>query len=180
MTEQFVKNYALALFSLCCESDTLTDSYEQLKVINGVFDDNEEYAALASLPTITKEEKLKMICEAFEGKVSDVVLNFMCVLTENGRLINFSEIFLEFKKLYFEHIGIVEVEVITTAQLSERLVQKLKDKLSKQLNKQVILDTKIDEKLLGGIVIKYDNKQIDGSLRRKLADIKSSIDSVIA
>ena len=130
--------------------------------------------------TEAKEEKLKMICEVFEDKVSDVVLNFMCVLTENGRLINFGEIFLEFKKLYFEHIGIVEVEVITTAQLSERLVQKLKDKLSKQLNKQVILDTKIDEKLLGGIVIKYDNKQIDGSLRRKLADIKSSIDSVIA
>lgn len=180
MTEQFIKNYATALFSLCCEYDTLDDSYEQLKVINGVFDDNEEYKTLASLPTITKDEKLKMICEAFEGKVSGIILNFMCVLTENGRLINFSDIFLEFKKLYFDYTGVVEVEVTTTVELSDKLICKLKEKLSKKLNKQVILNTKIDKKLLGGIVINYDNKQIDGSLRRKLADIKNSIDSVIA
>lgn len=180
MTEQFVKNYALALFSLCSEENSLKDSYEQLNSINKAFCENPEYTVLASLPTLTKDEKLTMISEVFEGKVTDTVLNFLCVLADNGKLLNFTDIFSEFKKLYFDKIGLVEVEVITTIELSEELAQKLKSKLSKQLGKEILLNTKIDEKLLGGIVINYNNKQIDASLKKKLSDIKSSIDCVIA
>ena len=93
---------------------------------------------------------------------------------------SFSDVFLSFKKLYFEESRIVEVEVITTQQLSDGLYTKLKSALEKKLSKSVILDTKIDTSILGGIVINYDNKQLDASLKTKLADIKKSIDCTIA
>lgn len=181
MTEQYVKNYALALYSLCQEEGiSLSDTYEELKLADKVFSENNEFIVLLSLPTITKDEKKAMLSDCFEGKLSDIVYDFICVMTENNAIMSFSDVFLSFKKLYFEESRIVEVEVITTQQLSDGLYTKLKSALEKKLSKSVILDTKIDTLILGGIVINYDNKQLDASLKTKLADIKKSIDCTIA
>lgn len=181
MTEQYVKNYALALYSLCQETDSsVSDTYEQLKAVRQAFSDNDDFLLLLSLPTITREEKLSMICDCFKDKLSELVYDFICVMTENSAILSFADVFDCFKKLYFDNNSIVEVEVITTQPLSDQLYQKLKEKLENKLSKSVILNTKTDPSILGGIVINYDNKQLDGSLKTKLADIKKSIDCVIA
>ena len=84
ITEQYVKNYALALYSLCQEEGiSLSDTYEELKLADKVFSENNEFIVLLSLPTITKDEKKAMLSDCFEGKLSDIVYDFICVMTEN-------------------------------------------------------------------------------------------------
>lgn len=181
MTEQYVKNYALALYSLCQEEGiSLSQTYEELKAVESAFSANDEFTVLLRLPTITKDEKQTMLAQCFEGKLSDIVYDFISVMTENNAIMSFKDVFLHFKKLYFDESRIVEVEVVTTQPLSDGLYTKLKATLEKKLSKSVILDTKTDPSILGGIVINYDNKQLDASLKTKLADIKKSIDCTIA
>ena len=64
--------------------------------------------------------------------------------------------------------------------MSEKIKQKLVEKLEKVTGKNVVIDEKIDKSLLGGIVVKYDNTEIDSSVKSKLDKLKRQIDSIIA
>ena len=48
--------------------------------------------------------------------------------------------------------------------------------LKKITKKTVVLDCKIDETLIGGVTVKVDGTIIDGSVKRRLDDIKEVID----
>ena len=70
----------------------------------------------------------------------------------------------------------VTAEVYSAVPLSEDQKQKLCNKLKKITKKTVVLDCKIDETLIGGVTVKVDGTIIDGSVKRRLDDIKEVID----
>lgn len=69
---------------------------------------------------------------------------------------------------------------MTAMPLSERLRNKLVAKLEAVSGAKIVLVEKVDKSLMGGIVLRYSDTEIDGSVRTKLDDIKAQIDGVIA
>ena len=63
--------------------------------------------------------------------------------------------------------------------LSDKLRKKLVDKLQSVSGKTVILHEKLDKSILGGIVLRYANTEIDSSVKTKLDNIKAQIDRII-
>lgn len=176
-----VKNYAAALFALCKEEKIITENmHGELKKVGEAFGDNAEFLQLLCVPTVTKEEKLGMVKSVFKDAVCPLTLDFLCVLVENGEIGCFNEICGEFKKLYYSESHIIEATVTTASPLSDSLRQRLKQKLEKKLCAKIILIEKTDEALIGGIVVKYNDTQLDGSLSSRLSEMKKSVDSVIA
>jgi F-type H+-transporting ATPase subunit delta len=84
-----------------------------------------------------------------------------------------------FKQMYYDKKNILEVTATTTVPMTAALRQKLTDKLEKVSGKSVILHEKLDKSILGGIVLRYGNTQIDSSVKTKLDKIKAQIDSAI-
>ena len=62
---------------------------------------------------------------------------------------------------------------------SPALREKLINKLSSVSGKSIILHEKQDKTILGGIVLRYGNTEIDSSVKSKLDKIRSQIDSAI-
>lgn len=181
MINQYVKNYAQALFSLCHEeSVNISDVSGELLAVNEVFENNSEFLQLLYSPTVNCSEKTEMLKAVFTGMLSDSVLDFLCVIVENSRIQDYSAICAEFKSLYYNDADLLEVTVTTTVALSDRLRDKLVQKLEKMTGKHILLVEKTDAQLIGGIVIDYNDTQIDGSIKRKLYELKKSVDSVIA
>ena len=85
----------------------------------------------------------------------------------------------QFKQMYYEKENILEVTATTVQPLSEKLKQKLIEKLGSVSGKSIILHEKLDRAILGGIVLRYGNTEIDSSVRTKLDKIKSQIDAII-
>jgi len=121
-----------------------------------------------------------MISKAFEGRVCETVFNFMNVLCDNGRFKYFNAVASEFKEMYNEKNGILEVCATTTMPLSENLREKLISKLEKVSGKKIQLVEKIDASIMGGIVLDYNNTQINASVKKRLDDMRQQIDSIIA
>ena len=85
-----------------------------------------------------------------------------------------------YKEKYDVDNGIVEVRAITAKPMGAALTEKLKAKMSAVTGKQVVLETSVDESILGGIVVKLGNEQFDTSLRTRLNEIASRLTNTIA
>lgn len=114
------------------------------------------------------------------GRVQPVTLNYLCLVSEKGRIRFLPEICAKFKELYEKHNNIIEVTAVTAMPLSERLRDKLVAKLEAVSEAKIVLVEKVDKSLMGGIVLRYSDTEIDGSVRTKLDNIKAQIDGVIA
>ncbi len=172
--------YAEAMFQLCEEQGSLEAVFEELNAVGEIFEENTDLVKLLKSPLIGFDEKTRVIENVFGGKISDVAFDFLCLVTQKGRADCISGICREFKKLYYKKNNILEVSVVTASPLSERLERKLKDKLSATLGKKIIMQKSVDKSLIGGIIVRYDNSEIDSSVSGRLEKLKEQIDSVIA
>lgn len=180
MAETLGKVYASAIFELCIENNSLNEIFEEMTDVNGIFSENEEYLKLLSSPLISEEDKHKALEEVFGGKLSDMMYDYLCVLSDKRRIGHFSEIFEEFKSMYNKQNNILEVTVVTSEPMSDRIREKLVDKLGSVSGKTILLDEKVDKSLLGGIILRYENNEIDSSVKGKLDRLKKQIDSTVA
>ncbi len=180
MAEVLENIYAQAMYELCEEQDCCAGAFEELTALEKVFDDNEDLVRTLRSPLIAFEDKQNILINIFSGRVSDTVLDFLCLVTQKGRAGCIGAICREFKKIYYAKNNILEVKVTTSQPLSERLEEKLVAKLENILGKKIELKKEVDPSIIGGIIVKYDNTELDSSVRGRLDRLRGQIDSVIA
>ncbi|MBQ3842979.1 MAG: ATP synthase F1 subunit delta [Ruminiclostridium sp.] len=175
------KTYGDALFELFLEEDPskLTLAKEELSAVNSVISEVPELIKLSKTPTVGKEEKLGIISEAFEGRLSGYIFNFLMVLTEAGRLDYFGKVTEYFGQRCNEYLGIADITVITCQPLTAKAKAELSAKMEKLLGKKIVMKEEIDTSIIGGIVVKNGNTTLDGSVKAKLRALRSDIGSVI-
>lgn len=168
----FSKEYARALYDLCKEENLTEEVLGELLVIDTVIKENKEYKNLLDTPAIPLKDRLSVIDEAFSS-CSLYVLNFIKLLSENKRFYEFSSVVSEFNKIYDKDNNIERVEAITCVPLSDSQTIKLKEKIEKIISKTVRITNKVDEDILGGVVLKLSNTLYDGSVKNKLGTLKN-------
>lgn len=178
MTGSFEYNYAEALFELSLENNCLESVYEEFSAVTQIFDENPEFVKFLNLPTVEWVEKEKIILKAFGDDLSDVMFSFLNITAQKGRSKGISLIFSEFKALYNEKMNILEVTATTAVHLTDSLRKKLIEKLSAVSGKRIVLKECVDSKIIGGIVLSYNNTEIHASVRDKLEKLKAQINSI--
>ena len=175
------KTYGDALFELVTEEDPslLTRVRDELTAVDAIINQVPELIKLAKTPTVSKEDKLGIIEDAFKGKLCDYSYNFIRVVTDAGRLDLYSKICAYFKARCNEHLGIAEITVVTVNGLDAKLRQKLSDKMAKILGKKIVIKEETDPSLIGGIVVKHEGTTMDGSVKAKLRALRSELGGVI-
>ncbi|MEG2597257.1 MAG: ATP synthase F1 subunit delta, partial [Oscillospiraceae bacterium] len=101
------------------------------------------------------------------------------ILCDKRRMYLFSKIAEEFLALYREHHRILMVTAISAVPLTEDQLKRLTVKLSGATQKKVTLQNQVDPTIIGGIVLQYDHKEIDGSVKEKLERLRQQIRTVI-
>ena len=82
-------------------------------------------------------------------------------------------------KMYRKEHGIELVDVITAVPLSDEMSEKLKSKLEAKLSKKIILSVSVDPSILGGIIVRTENSQIDSSVKTRLENVEKQIKSAV-
>ena len=175
-TEQ---EFARAIFELSLECGEREAVREQMHLVEDVLKQNPEYQGLLDTPAVTREEKLRMIDEAFAALSSENVKSLLKILTERRECYLFSDIVRAFDALYDEALGIVRVEATTAGPMSEEQKKALCEKLSAKTRKRVILTNKVKADVLGGVLLRYGEVQLDGTLKSRLDTLGASLQSVI-
>lgn len=109
-----------------------------------------------------------------KAKDHDVVIeNFIQILKDKGDLVEYEEIIKEYEAYEKEMKGITDVEVTTATDA--KLNKPLLDDLNDLVGKDIDLKHKVDNNLIGGVVIKAGDTLIDGSIKHHLDNLRNTL-----
>lgn len=111
----------------------------------------------------------------FYQEFPDFFINFLLLLRRKHKLYLLTEIYREFYKIYNLNNNKISVDIFSPFYLGESKLEVIKNVLSKKLKYGIILQNKIDKNLIGGFVVKFDDKILDFSLLGKLKQLESKI-----
>ena len=164
------KAYAKALKELSVENNIDINQFiSELQLVNSYLDD--EFISFLKNPKINKDNKKEVFKNAFKD-LNKYVFSTLLVLVDNDTIIYLNDIILELQNLVDEEKGIVTIEVETVNPLSEMEKQQIINFFTLRLRKIINLKEIIKQDLVGGLVIKYQGKIIDGSLITKQESLK--------
>lgn len=169
------KTYGGALYDLAAEEGRAGRILQEMKVLCDAFAQEPEYVYLLATPSLSKEERCKILDESFRGKIDGYLLNFMKILCENGTIRQFSGCAQEFRRRYNEDNGILEVRAVTAIPMNDALTQKLKDRLTAVTGKRIELSCQVDPACLGGVRLEMDGQQLDGTIQTRLDNIRRQL-----
>ena len=157
---------------LAAEERREREYLEDLRSVAQQFDEWPGYIAVLSSPAIPRKERLEMIDQAFGRAVDVNVVSFVKLLCEKGYLHLFTECYDEFRKLYLDFTGTVRARVTSAVELTESEKIRVQEKLHTLTGQSAMIRYTVDPAILGGIIIETDDRIIDGSVRRRLKEIK--------
>ncbi len=167
--------YAKAFFTLAKEKGLTLELRKDAGLISSVCTTSSDFNLMLESPVIKSSKKTEALKLIFEGKVNQLSLNFLVLITENKRESYIPGIFRNLEDLYRHEEGIKSA-VLTSAQpLSEALVLQIVNTLETEFNAKVELRQKVDPKLIGGFVIRVEDKQYDASLSTQLKKIREQL-----
>jgi F-type H+-transporting ATPase subunit delta len=104
-----------------------------------------------------------------------VLDNFVKILAQNGDLGKYEEIEAEFRKLKLLSQGIKEAEVTIAKEVE--MNSSLIHKLNEIIGNKVEIKKKVDESIIGGVVVRVDDTLIDASVRNQLDNLNQILKS---
>ncbi len=111
-----------------------------------------------------------------DSKVKIAVENFVKVLINNNDISKADEIIKQFVRIWNMEQGIVEAEVVSAKKLDKKIVKLLHSYIVKLSGaEKVLVKQRVDKDILGGVVIKYKDKVLDGSLRMRVGELRSKM-----
>ncbi|MCA6448946.1 MAG: ATP synthase F1 subunit delta [Chitinophagaceae bacterium] len=165
--------YAKSLIDLATEKGQLEQVYADMKYLQAVCQASKEFVALLKSPIIKNDQKNSIVTAVTKGKVSELTAAFNTLLVKKGRESDLPEIAYAFVDQYNEIKGIHRVKLTTAVAVGDDLKKTIEQKVqSAQGLGTVELETAVDEKLIGGFVLEFNNRLVDASILRDLKDIK--------
>jgi len=165
--------YAKSLLDLATEQGQLEAVYADMKYIQAACYASSDFVNMLRSPIIKADQKNSIINEVLKNKVGTLTNSFTILLVKKGRELELPEMAAAFIEQYNAINGIHQVTLTTAVAVSEDIKKSIEQKVKTAAQfKTVELTTKIDESLIGGFVLEFNNNLVDASIARDLKDIK--------
>lgn len=175
---EIMTEYGGGLFALAVEEGLEKRILEEVRVLSDSL--TEDYLRLLINPNLTKEKRVAIVGELLDGRVHPYTANFVKLMTERRLASALKGCFCEYERLYYEKFKIVRVLAESAIGLTDEQKKKLEEKLEKHIGQQLEICYEINPSLIGGVRIRYSNRELNDSVRQKLDEIGAVLtDTVI-
>lgn len=168
--------YARAIYSLAKEENKLTEIKNDLQNIGDIISGSQEFKNFLKDPVIKKSKKKELFKTIFTNQVNKSTLLFLDLVVENRRERYLNDIIRLFLGLYNSEFGIKSATITTAATLNKETKKAITDLINNKLKiKEMELKEKVDEKIIGGFILKIEDTQIDASVSNMLKKVKKEL-----
>jgi len=169
------RRYAKAVFKAAVSFNNLEEVYGDLDELSDKIETSREFRYFMLTPRIKKNRKKELIAELFKNKFSEVTISFLLILLDKRRQEYIKGINEYFKVLYKRHHKIMDVTTISSVELTGEEKDALKKTLEKITGKVIKIIDEVDPSILGGLIIKIENKIYDNSIVSHLEGLKKEM-----
>jgi len=174
---RLANRYAKSLVDLATEKNQLEVVYADMKYMQAVCAGNKDFVSLLKSPIIKADKKANIINAVTAGKVSEITKLFNQLLVTKGRESELPEIVEAFIEQYNAIKGIHIVTLTTATEVSDTVKTSIENKVkAAQGIGNIELHTKVNEDLIGGFVLEFNNNLVDASVARDLRDVKKQFE----
>jgi F-type H+-transporting ATPase subunit delta len=176
-----VKIYAIALFDYAIEKKIIDSIAKEVLTLQAILLQDITLLENISAPIYSEVEQIQLLQDVINNlSLSKEMANLLYLLAKNKRLHSLMDILGIFNMHLSEYSGNKIVEATISYEFSKKEQDLFKTNLENHLSSKIELSYKIDPKILGGMIIKIDNKMLDASLRNKFTNLSNIIESKIA
>ncbi|MDA1090023.1 MAG: F0F1 ATP synthase subunit delta [Proteobacteria bacterium] len=171
--------YATALFDLA-ESDGLLDRVAvDLDQLGQMIEASADLTRLIRSPVISRDDQGRAMAAVLDTPgMCQLTKNFVGTVAENRRLFALKGMIAAFQALLAAKRGEATADVISVKPLSKKQLDAIGKILKKAIGSKVTIDAKVDESLLGGLIVKIGSRMVDSSLRTKLQQMRFAMKGI--
>jgi F-type H+-transporting ATPase subunit delta len=166
--------YADAFFEVGKEKGKLDALRDQLGQFADALDGNRDLQVFFFSPYFSSAEKIDGAKRAISNADPEFV-NFLSLLIEKGRMPEIFRIRRQFEELWKHENRRIDVTVTSAVELDPAVVGRIGEEIQKQTGQEVDLASRVDEDILGGVVLQVGNMVLDASIRSRLEKLRKSV-----
>ncbi|HEC43634.1 MAG TPA: ATP synthase F1 subunit delta [Bacteroides sp.] len=174
-TGMIAVRYAKALFLSAREQKALDSVRADMELILEAATGISDIQILLESPILDSGKKTTALVEIFKSRISTLSLDFIRMVTGNKREEYLPGMARYYIQLYKEEKGIQVATISSAVKLDTGSRDQIKQMISAAFKSEIELKEEVKEDLLGGFIIKVENKQLDASVKGKLACIKKEL-----
>lgn len=172
---ELAKEYAQALFSLAAEDGAVKEYGQSLKTTCDLLDQHPQLKELIRHPGIPLSQRLQTLEQVLGELVPPRVCHFFLLLCKKNRLALLSDCLTHYQDLVTQWENALPVTVRSAVELSDEQKRRLETQLESQTGRRIRPSYQLDPQLIGGVVLEWEGKVLDGSIRQRLRKIKEVI-----
>lgn len=169
-----IKRYAEGFLEYAKDTIGFEKGLEELKKAKDVFRENPDFKEFLENPAINYIEKCSVIDKTLGAAFSQEIRNLLKLLLKKGRIDRFNGI-AEYARIKYAHGEKVSTLLYTSYLMNTEFLQNFKDKLENKLNMKMQLYINLAPDMLGGVRVIFNNKILDGSVKKRLEDLKRKL-----
>jgi F-type H+-transporting ATPase subunit delta len=166
--------YARALFQSALEKKLIDRVYNDMGYIAELCRIHEVRELLIS-PVIPPAKKREIMHELVEKEIDKITLSFVDLVITNTRESYLPAISRVFLSDTLKYKGITETVLTTAVRTDDNVKKQISDLVASAFDTKVELKEIIDKDILGGFILRIDDKMIDASIRNKLRKIEKEL-----
>ena len=166
--------YAEALFEVAKEKGKLDAIRDELAQFADALDGDRDLQVFFFSPYFSTAEKVAGLKRAVSGADQEL-LNFLELLIEKGRMQEVFRIRRQLDQLWKQENRRIDVTVTSAVELDRAVVEKVGEEIERQTGQKVELASRVDDEIIGGIVLQVGNMVLDASIRSRLDKLRKSV-----
>jgi F-type H+-transporting ATPase subunit delta len=168
VTLRLTDTYARVLFGLASEEDRIDAVRDDLLLLLILVERDPEFIRVLVSPYFSPDYKRQLLYRVFSGRITPLTLEFLVTLVRHRRTAILQPVVDLYSRLWDRHNGLTDVTVTLAKPPDEEEIRLFSQDIESALSRQIRLKVRLDPKILGGIVIRYDDRVMNNSLRGRL------------
>ena len=168
--------YAKSLLKISIDENVLEELNRDMVLINDVCNQNHDLVLLLKSPIVRTDKKSAIVTEIFSKKISTISNAFISIILRKKREGLLPDIAASFIDIYKTHKNITTASITTAVKLSENQKTKIIDLLLSKERDNIELKEIVNPDIIGGMIVRIGDKQVDESIRRKLTNLEMEFD----
>ncbi len=175
--EEIAKVYSEALFDVAKEKGQLDEVQSQLGEFADAVSADRNLQVFFFSPYFSSSEKREGIAKAVTGADPELV-NFLELLAEKHRMPALFRIRSRYDELWAIENERLEVTVTSAIELDPSVVESIGAEIEKKTGKTIELTSRVDDSIIGGLVLQVGNRVLDASVRNRIDKLRREVAQV--